>query len=538
MKKILKKGQRFDREDLDGDAALSRLDEMNEPYKREYAEELLSQRGLEGLSFYRNGPFLDMCEGPHVDNTRQIPRNAFKLRNLAGAYWRGDSDNVMMTRIYGWAFAEKESLDTHVQAYEQALERDHKKLGRELDIFHIDNLVGRGLPLWLPNGTVIRDELEKFAKEMEFKAGYQRVATPHLAKVDLFYKTGHLPYYEDDMYPRMEIRDLGPDAAESKEAYVLRPMNCPHHHSVFAARPRSYRDLPLRLAEYGQVYRLEDSGAVSGLLRVRGMCMNDAHIYCTEEQIKEEFKSVMSLYEEAYRVLGLDSYTIRLSRWDPERKDKYIDNPPAWAHCEAVIAEVLTELGVNYVDGPDEAAFYGPKIDIQFNTVTGREESLSTVQLDFAQPQSLGLTYIGDDGEPHTPYCIHRAPLSTHERMVAFLIEHYGGAFPTWLAPIQVRVITVSDQFDEYGHAIVDRLRGKFVRAEMPLHSDTVSKKIREGTTHKIPNLVIVGEREQADRTVTLRRHGVKQQTTMSLDDFEACLLDAIENRAPELDVG
>ena len=265
--------------------------------------------------------------------------------------------------------------------------------------------------------------------------------------------------------------------------------------------------------------------------------MNDAHIYCTEEQIKEEFKSVMSLYEEAYRVLGLDSYTIRLSRWDPERQDKYIDNPAAWAHCEAVIAEVLAELGVNYVDGPDEAAFYGPKIDIQFNTVTGREESLSTVQLDFAQPQSLGLTYIGDDGEPHTPYCIHRAPLSTHERMVAFLIEHYGGAFPTWLAPIQVRVITVSDQFDEYGHAIVDRLRGKFVRAEMPLHSDTVSKKIREGTTHKIPNLVIVGEREQADRTVTLRRHGVKQQTTMSLDDFEACLLDAIETRSLELDV-
>jgi threonyl-tRNA synthetase len=344
------------------------------------------------------------------------------------------------------------------------------------------------------------------------------------------------------MYPRMEVRAVGPEGAdgtaESKEAYVLRPMNCPHHHSVFAARPRSYRDLPLRLAEYGQVYRLEDSGAVSGLLRVRGMCMNDAHIYCTEEQIKEEFKSVMSLYEEAYRVLGLDSYTIRLSRWDPERKDKYIDNPSAWAHCEAVIAEVLGELGVNYVEGPDEAAFYGPKIDIQFNTVTGREESLSTVQLDFAQPQSLELTYIGDDGEPHTPYCIHRAPLSTHERMVAFLIEHYGGAFPTWLAPIQVRVITVSDQFDEYGHAIVDRLRGKFVRAEMPLHSDTVSKKIREGTTHKVPNLVIVGEREQADRTVTLRRHGVKRQTTMSLDDFEACLLDAIENRSLELDVG
>ena len=297
MKKIIKKGQRFYREDLAATDALQRIEEMEEPYKREYAQELLEKNNLEGLSFYRNGPFLDMCEGPHVDTTKEIPRDAFKIRSVAGAYWRGDSNNVMMTRLYAWAFETKEELEQHVKNWEEAQARDHKRLGRELGIYAIDNDIGKGLPLWLPNGTVIRDELETLAKELEFQAGYQRVATPHLAKQSLYYQTGHLPYYAEGMYPPMEIKeeteggDASGDAQETiKEAYALRPMNCPHHHKVFAAQPRSYRDLPLRLAEYGQVYRMEDSGAVGGLVRVRGMCMNDAHIYCTEEQIKDEFK--------------------------------------------------------------------------------------------------------------------------------------------------------------------------------------------------------------------------------------------------------
>ena len=535
MKKILRSGQRFYREDLDASEALERINEMGEPYKREYAEELLAGDDLTGLSFYRNGPFLDMCEGPHVDTTRDIPRDAFKLRNIAGAYWRGDSDNVMMTRIYAWAFAEKAQLDAHIAAYELALERDHKKLGRELDIFHIDDTVGRGLPLWLPNGTVIRDELEKLAKEMEFRAGYQRVATPHLAKADLYRKSGHLPYYADDMFPLMELKEENDAGGTSREAYALRPMNCPHHHSIFAARPRSYRDLPVRLAEYGHVYRFEDSGAVSGLLRVRGMCMNDAHIYCTEEQIKDEFKGVMQMYGEAYAVLGLTDYHVRLSRWDPDDakgKAKYVDNAEAWEFSERVLAEVLDEMDIDYVDGIGEAAFYGPKIDIQCRTVTGREESISTVQLDFAQPSRLGLTYIGADGTPHMPYCIHRAPLSTHERMVAFLIEHFGGAFPTWLAPVQVRVITVSEQFEAYGRSLVEQLRARFVRAEMASSADTVSKKIRDGTTRKIPNLLIVGEREQADGTVTLRRYGVRRQETMPFEAFDQWIHEQIESRA------
>ena len=538
MRRIIKKGQRFYREELSRDDALNRLSEMNEPYKREYALELLDRNDVSELSFYRNGPFLDMCEGPHVDTTRDIPRDGFKLRSVAGAYWRGDSDNVMMTRIYAWAFSDKATLDLRVDEYEQALLRDHKKLGRELNIYAIDNDIGRGLPLWLPNGTVIRDELEKLAKELEFKANYQRVATPHIARRDLFYQTGHLPYYADGMYPPMELTEEGADGERIKEAYVLKPMNCPHHHKIFSSEPRSYRDLPLRFAEYGQVYRFEESGAVGGLMRVRGMSMNDAHTYCTEDQIKSEFRNVMALHDEAYAILGLDNYYLRLSRWDPhdpKGKDKYVDDPESWETCERLIAELLNEMEVEYVDGPGEAAFYGPKIDMQFHTVTGRDESVSTVQLDFAVPRRLGLHYVGSDGADHVPYCIHRAPFSTHERFVAFLIEHFAGAFPTWLAPVQVRVLTVSNQFTEYGQQIVDRLRTHFIRAELGSDSDTVSKKIRDGTTQKIPNLVVVGEREAQNSTVTLRRYGIEKQETLSIEMLEQTLVDAIRQRSLEL---
>ena len=538
MRRIIKKGQRFYREELSRDDALNQLSEMNEPYKREYALELLDRNDVSELLFYRNGPFLDMCEGPHVDTTRDIPRDGFKLRSVAGAYWRGDSDNVMMTRIYAWAFSDKANLDLRVDEYEQALLRDHKKLGRELSIYAIDNDIGRGLPLWLPNGTVIRDELEKLAKELEFKANYQRVATPHIARRDLFYQTGHLPYYADAMYPPMELTEEGDNGERIKEAYVLKPMNCPHHHKIFSSEPRSYRDLPLRFAEYGQVYRFEESGAVGGLMRVRGMSMNDAHIYCTEDQIKSEFRNVMALHDEAYAILGLDNYYLRFSRWDPldpKGKDKYVDDPKSWETCERLIAELLNEMEVEYVDGPGEAAFYGPKVDMQFHTVTGRDESVSTVQLDFAVPRRLGLHYVGSDGADHVPYCIHRAPFSTHERFVAFLIEHFAGAFPTWLAPVQVRVLTVSNQFTEYGQQIVDRLRARFIRAELGSDSDTVSKKIRDGTTQKIPNLLVVGEREVQNSTVTLRRYGVEKQETLSIEALEHTLVDAIKQRSLEL---
>ena len=535
MKKILKSGQRFYLENLPKNEAFARLVDMGEPYKREYAEELCTKHKLDSLSFYRNGSFVDMCEGPHVETTKEISRDAFKLRSVAGAYWRGDSDNQMLTRIYAWAFLSKEELESHVKAYELAKERDHKKLGKQLGIYTIDNDIGRGLPLWLPNGTIIRDELEKLAFELEFQAGYQRVSTPHIAKQELFFQTGHLPYYAEDMYPPMELVEQTEQGETVKEAYVLKPMNCPHHHKIFDAEPRSYRELPLRLAEYGHVYRFEESGAVGGLLRVRGMCMNDAHIYCTEEQIKSEFRSVMELYAEAYRILGLESYYLRLSKSDPDdpkRKDKYVDNPAAWTKSEAIIEELLNEMDVDFVIGVGEAAFYGPKIDVQFPTVTGRDESVSTVQLDFAVPARLGLSYVGSDGLEHTPYCIHRAPLSTHERIVAYLIEHYGGAFPTWLSPVQVKVITVSDQYRDYGLKVVTALRDRFIRAEIAEESDTVSKKIRAATVRKIPNLLIVGKQEEQDQTVTLRQYGVREQQTLPLQQFQESIQQTIYRRA------
>jgi threonyl-tRNA synthetase len=539
MKHIIKQRQAFEHEELPREKALARLDEMGEPYKKEYAQELLDKKGLQTLSFYRNGPFLDMCEGPHVDSTKQIPAGAFKLRSVAGAYWRGNSDNVMMTRIYAWAFESKDQLDAHVKAYREALARDHKKLGRELDIYVIDEQIGKGLPLWLPNGTIIREELERFAKELEFKAGFQRVATPHLTKLDLYYQTGHMPYYAEHMYPPMELRERSEDGQEVvKETYALRPMNCPHHHRVFAARKRSYRDLPLRLAEYGQVYRFEDAGALSGLLRVRGMCMNDAHIYCTEDQIKREFLAVMDMHREVYEVLGLSDYYLRFSTWDPEDpkgKEKYVDNPGAWERTQRFVLEAMKESGLPFTEGKGEAAFYGPKIDVQFRTVTGREETASTNQLDFAVPERLGLSYVGADNAEHRPYVIHRAPLGTHERFVAFLIEHYGGAFPTWLAPVQVRLVTVADRFNEYAEKIVARLRSVMVRAELDDASETVSKKVRNAVTHKIPNVLVIGEREVEEETVTLRRYGSREQETMPVAAFEARILAAIRTRSREL---
>jgi threonyl-tRNA synthetase len=536
MKRIIGMNQKFEEERLPKDEALARLEAMGEPYKRQYADELFAKKGLSELGFYKNGTFVDMCDGPHVGNTRELPKGGFKLRSIAGAYWRGDSKNAMMTRIYAWAFKSKEELEAHAKAYKEALERDHKKLGKELDFFHVDDVIGKGLPLWMPNGTVVREELEKLLKELEFKDGYQRVATPHLARTELYHQTGHLPYYAAHMYPFMELKEKN-DAGEEevRDAYVLRPMNCPHHHRLYASRLRSYRELPLRFAEYGQVYRFEDSGALSGLLRVRGMCMNDAHIYCTEEQVVPEFVRVMEMHRKVYEVLGLSSYYFRFSTWDPEDpkgKEKFVDNPAEWEKTQGMIERAMREAGLQYELGKGEAAFYGPKIDVQFRTVTGREETASTNQVDFGVPPRLNLVYRGQDSAEHHPYVIHRAPAGTHERFVAFLIEHYGAAFPTWIAPVQVRVVTVSDSFREYGDRVVARLRDSFVRAEIDATSETVGKKIRSAVTHKIPNILVVGEREVADGTVTLRRYGSQAQTTMPLEAFEADVLARIRTRA------
>ena len=537
MRRIIQENQEFTEENLPYEQAMERLDAMGEPYKKEYAQELFDKKSLQTLRFYRNGPFLDMCEGPHVPSTKAIPPDAFKIRSLAGAYWRGDSKNVIMTRIYALAFRTKDELKAHIKAFEEAQMRDHKKLGKELSLFTLSEDIGKGLPLWMPNGTAIRDELEKYMVELEFKGGYHRVATPHIAKTSLYYQTGHLPYYAKHMFPFMTAEETGADGVTHTEQYVLKPMNCPHHHLIFKAEPKSYRDLPLRYAEYGHVYRYEDSGSVSGLLRVRGMCMNDAHIYCTEEQIQEEFLAVMRMHQELYATMGIKNYYMRFSTWDPEDpkgREKYVDNPGAWERSQNLVRAAMDASGLPYREVKGEAAFYGPKIDFQFKTVTGREETASTNQLDFAVPERMDLSYVGPDGTAVRPYIIHRAPAGTHERFIAFLIEHFGGAFPTWLAPVQVRVVPVGERFAEYGQKLVDELRGEMVRAELDDSSDTMGKKVRNAVTRKIPNIWVVGEREQSDGTITWRRYGRQDQETVPVAEARERVLAAIRTRSRE----
>lgn len=537
MRKIINQKQEFVEENLPQDEALARLDEMGEPYKREYAEELFATRSeMNSLRFFRNGPFLDMCEGPHVASTGDLPADGFKLRSIAGAYWRGNEKNAMMTRIYAWAFNNKEELKAYQKNWEEAQRRDHKKLGKELSLFTINDDIGKGLPLWMPNGTVVRDELEKFVRELEFKDGFQRVATPHLAKTTLYEQTGHLPYYADGMFPFMEVKESADDDAEPVK-YVLKPMNCPHHHKIYAAEKRSYRDLPLRFAEYGHCYRYEDTGALSGLLRVRGMCMNDAHIYCTEDQIREEFLKVMEMHRNVYERLGLKDYYMRLSTWDPDDpkgKEKYVDNPAAWEASQDRVREAMIESGLPFEEVKGEAAFYGPKIDFQLKTVTGREETASTNQLDFAVPGRLNLVYTAADNTEQTPYCIHRAPAGTHERFIAFLIEHFGGAFPTWLSPLQVKIIPVGEKFIPYAEQLRDELFAEFVRVEVDSSSETMGKKVRSSIKQKVPHVLVVGDKEQTDGTVTARRYGSEEQQVMPFAEFKAMLLTAIRER--ELD--
>lgn len=544
MQKIVRDDQPFVQEELAFGDAIARLEEMGEPHKVEYCRELHDHRGFDTIGFYTNGPFVDMCEGPHLENVRQIKPDCFKLHALAGAYWRGDERNAQLTRIYGWAFENKAGLRAHQQAVERAKKNDHRVLGAKLGIYHIADEVGKGLPLWLPNGGAIRKELEKLAHEFEFAAGYHSVSTPEITREGLYYTSGHLPLYKHSMFPPMEIYEEGdPDGAAGMtekeiERYYLKPMNCPHHHMIYRAEKRSYRDLPLRISEYGKCYRFERAGTLQGLTRVRGMCMNDAHIYVTPEQLKDEFKAVMDLHKRYYALFGFENYYLRLSKWDPDdptKGDKYVDDPAGWEYTERVVQESLEELGLEYTIEKGEAAFYGPKVDYEFRTVTGREFTATTNQLDFAVPERFGLVYTDSDGEAKTPYCIHRAPLGTHERFIAILIEHYGGAFPTWLAPVQVRVIPVSEKVVDYAKKIESVLRGRMVRAEVDDSNNTMGKKIRSGTTSKIPVLLVVGEDEAAANTVTVRRYGIEEQQTIALDTFTQSLFTEIDARTDAL---
>ena len=498
--------------------AVKLFNKMNESYKVEIIEDI---EGDDNISAYTQGDFTDLCRGPHVPQTGKI--KYFKLLNTSGAYWRGNENNKMLQRIYGTSFSSKKDLNKYLNFLEEAKKRDHRKLGKELALFTFDEEVGPGLPLWLPNGAVIIDELEALAKETEDKAAYQRVRTPHLTKGSLYEKSGHLDHYQDAMYPSMDV-----DGIE----YYVKPMNCPHHHKIYAARPKSYRDLPVRLSEYGTCYRYEKSGQLFGLMRVRSMQMNDAHIYCTKDQFKDEFLAVCKMYLYYFDIFGIDKYQLRLGLHDAEGLGKkYIDEPELWQQTEAEVREALQEGNIDHVEISGEAAFYGPKIDVQVWSAIGKEFTLATNQVDFAIPKRFGLTFTDEGGREQTPLCIHRAPLSTHERFVGFLIEHFGGDFPLWLAPVQVAVLPVSDKVIDYARNVETTLKEAGIRVQLNDQPDKVGAKIRQAELQRINVMLVVGEKEAQNNQVALRRRFKGDLGTQLLDDVVTELKTEIETR-------
>jgi len=490
----------------------------------EYKLDLLQNLNDGEISFYSQGNFTDLCRGPHVPATGII--KAIKLTNIAGAYWKGDEKNKQLTRIYGITFPSQKELDAYLQMLEEAKKRDHRKLGKELSIYTMDDDVGPGLIMWMPNGTVIIEELEKLAKETETDAGYKRVVTPHIAKESMYLTSGHLPYYADSMYPPMEM---------DGEKYYMKAMNCPHHHKIFAAEPKSYRDLPYRIAEYGTVYRYEQSGELFGLMRVRCLHMNDAHIYCTRSQFEDEFRAVNEMYQKYFKIFGIDKYVMRLSLHSPDKLGKkYVNNPELWKETEEMVRQVLINSNIPYVEVKDEAAFYGPKIDVQIYSVIGREFTLATNQVDFSQGLSFKLHYTTADNNTETPLIIHRAPLGTHERFIGFLLEHYAGKFPTWLAPVQVKVLPISDKFLDYAKTVQKKLKKADIRAEVDDRSEKIGKKIRETELQRVPYMLVVGEKEMNEEKVAVRRQGKGYAGVKSVDEFISEITVEIKERKSE----
>ena len=534
MRQIIAGHHKFVRQVVSSDKARQIF--KDQPYKLELIAGL-EQGGydeygnpLEGkpeISIYTSDTFTDLCRGPHVDNSGQINPSALKLLSSSGAYWRGDEHNPMLQRIYGTAWKTSKELEEYLWQIEEAKKRDHRKLGKELEIFTFDEEVGPGLPLWLPRGGVIIDELEKLAKELEDKAGYLRVRTPHLAKEDLFLHSGHLPYYAESMYPPMELEGT---------RYYVKPMNCPMHHKIFGSKPRSYRDMPVRLAEYGSCYRYEKSGELFGLMRVRSMQMNDAHMYVAEDQFEQEFMGVIDLYHKYFDIFGIEKYIMRLSTHHKSGLGKkYVDNERLWLKTEDMVRRAMDNGKVPYEEVPDEAAFYGPKIDVQIWSVIGKEFTLATNQVDFAQPARFNLTFVNRDGQEETPLCIHRAPLSTHERMIGFLLEHFAGNFPVWLSPDQVRVIPITDAHNDYAMRLVSRMKEQGIRAEADLSNDRMNAKIRQAQLFKVPYMLVVGEREMSEGTVSLRKRDGARTDGMPVDEFIRLAKDSIDHRSQDL---
>jgi threonyl-tRNA synthetase len=517
MNELAKQGNKYVRKEISKNDAVKYFTDKDDEYKLDLLQGLKDGE----ITLYTQGNFTDLCRGPHIPDTGFI--KALKLTNVAGAYWKGDEKNKMLTRVYGVSFPNQKELDEYVAMLEEAKKRDHRKLGKELGIFTFDDQVGPGLPLWMPNGTVIIEELEKLAKQTEEKTGYKRVVTPHIAKESLYLTSGHLPYYQDSMFPPMELEGM---------KYYLRAMNCPHHHKIFAAEPRSYKDMPLRLAEYGTCYRYEQSGELFGLMRVRCLHMNDAHIYCTKEQFHDEFKAVNDMYLKYFKIFGVDKYVMRLSLHDPSKLgQKYVNEPELWKETEALVRDVLVKTKTPFVEVPDEAAFYGPKIDVQIWSTIGREFTLATNQVDFAQGRRFKLEFTNKDNLPEVPLIIHRAPLGTHERFIGFLLEHYAGRFPLWLAPLQVKVLPISDKFMEYSQSVLDKLKKADIRAELDDRSEKIGKKIRDTEVAKVPYMLVIGEKEVNDKKVSVRRHGKGDAGSIDADELIASLKSEISER-------
>lgn len=506
MNEHARKNETFSRKEISKKEAIDYFSKKGDEYKLD----LLNNLEDGNITFYTQGNFTDLCRGPHIPHTGFI--KALKLTNIAGAYWKGDEKNKQLTRIYGISFPQQKDLDAYLNMLEEAKKRDHRKLGKELSIFTMDDDVGPGLPLWLPNGGIIIEELEKLAKETELKGGYKRVMTPHIAKEKLYLTSGHLPYYEDSMYPSMEM-----DGTK----YYLRAMNCPHHHKIFDAEPKSYKDLPLRLAEYGTCYRYEQSGELFGLMRVRCLHMNDAHIYCSKEQFAEEFKAVNEMYLKYFKIFGIDKYVMRLSLHDPAKLgQKYVNEPQLWLETEQLVRDVLIKTKTPFIEVQDEAAFYGPKIDVQIWSIIGKEFTLATNQVDFSQGKSFNLHYTNADNTTSTPLIIHRAPLGTHERFIGFLLEHYGGKFPVWLAPKQVEILPINDKCIEYAKSIHHMLIENGVRAGFDDRNEKIGKKIRDAEVLKIPYMLIIGEKEKNENKVSLRLQGKGDAGQQTPEEF------------------
>ncbi|MBV9939835.1 MAG: threonine--tRNA ligase [Acidobacteriaceae bacterium] len=525
LEKIEAKMREIQARNLPFDRKLTHKEEGLEKYRNDWMKrELIEERAGDVFSEYTLGPnFIDFCRGPHVPSTEKL--KAFKLLSIAGAYWKGNEKNPQLQRIYGTAFFTKKELDEYLNRLEEAKKRDHRRIGKELELFTVNELVGAGLPLWLPQGATVRRVLEDYILDKERRTGYQHVYTPPLAKVDLYKVSGHWEHYHEDMFPPMDLEN---------EQMVLRPMNCPHHILIYKSKMRSYRDLPVRIAELADMYRYERSGVLSGLSRVRAMTLNDAHIFCTPDQIKSEFTKVMQLVEQAYRDLGITQYSYRLSLRDKANKEKYVDNDEMWALGERVLREAMDSLNLPYVEAPGEAAFYGPKLDIQLADVMGHEETYSTIQIDFHLPNQFDLSYIGPDGQEHRPVIIHRAIISTMERMISYLIELYGGAFPVWLAPIQAIVLPISDRQNEYATQVYEKLISAGIRTELDTRKDKVNSKIREAQLHKIPFMLVVGDREAQGGQVSVRNRKSGDQGVVGVDDFVSRLSQLIASKSLE----